>query len=308
MKISIVIPSFNQAAYLEETLLSVLEQGYSGVELVVIDGGSTDGSLDILRRYSRHIAYWVSEPDRGQTNAINKGLAHVAGDVWSYLNSDDLLSPGALTTIADAFRDPAVRWAGGVSETFDERGQLREVRPTPAECPRHFLTPWDRPSQYVFPCSNVTFYRRDVLAQIGQFDDSYAFCMDIEYDVRMVMRTGLAPHLVDSTLGRWRWHSNSKTTRDGLWYGFRQEEIRIAEAYLEYLPAPEQEILLRQIREQKKSVIVRRASLRRHQGRLGAAALELLRPILQYPDLLYFQPWLSTALRVALMRRGKLAR
>src|SRR5882724_817890 len=141
MKISIVIPSFNQAVYLEETLRSVLDQTYRNFEIIVIDGGSTDGSVEILKRYGGDLAFWISEPDRGQTDAINKGLARITGDVWSYLNSDDLLLPEALSTIAAAFHDPAVIWAGGVSDMFDDSGSRGEVRPESTELLRYYVSP-----------------------------------------------------------------------------------------------------------------------------------------------------------------------
>ena len=307
MKISVVIPSYNQASFLEETLCSVLDQGYSDLELIVIDGGSSDGSVDILRRYAKYFAFWVSERDRGQTDAINKGLSRITGDIWSYLNSDDLLVPGSLATVARVFDDPTISWAGGVSEVFDSNGPSGEVRPRPVESLRHYLTPWNRPEKYVFPCSNVTFYRRGLLNDVGVFDESYNYCMDIEYDVRVAMKLGAGPHLINAVLGRWRWHAESKTMREGMWFGFREEEIRIAEAYLNCIPAQEQNVLREEIREQKKSTIVRRASFRRHQGKLVSAAAELLTPLLRFPDLVYYKPWLETALRVALLRRGSLA-
>lgn len=120
MKISIVIPSYNQGKFLEETLLSVLDQRDADYELIVIDGGSTDESLQILELYSSRIAYWESRPDRGQTHAINKGLSHISGDVWAYLNSDDLLMPGTLTKVTRHFEDPAVVWLSGTCENFNK--------------------------------------------------------------------------------------------------------------------------------------------------------------------------------------------
>src|SRR5689334_12435479 len=102
-KISIVIPSYNQGNFIEETLCSVLDQNYPGLELIVIDGGSTDSTLEILDRYKERLAYISSEPDRGQTHAINKGLKKISGELWSYLNSDDLLLPGSLMAVAKAY-------------------------------------------------------------------------------------------------------------------------------------------------------------------------------------------------------------
>src|SRR5438309_6203079 len=100
-RITIVTPSYNQGRFLEETIRSVLLQGYPNLEYMVIDAASTDESVEIIRKYERWLAYWVSEKDRGQTHAINKGLAKATGEIFSYLNSDDLLAPGALAAVAE---------------------------------------------------------------------------------------------------------------------------------------------------------------------------------------------------------------
>lgn len=126
--ISIVTPSYNQAAFIEETIRSVLLQGYPNLQYVVIDGGSTDGTVDVLTRYDHWIDYWVSEPDGGQADAINKGLAYVTGGWFNWLNSDDILLPGALMTLATvAALVPEAQWISGAS-LFISAGS------TPVDC------------------------------------------------------------------------------------------------------------------------------------------------------------------------------
>ena len=102
-RISIVTPSYNQGHYIEETIRSILLQGYPNLEYIIIDGGSTDRSVEIIQKYASFLTYWVSEPDNGQTQAIDKGLAYCTGEIFNWVNSDDFLSRNALATIASAF-------------------------------------------------------------------------------------------------------------------------------------------------------------------------------------------------------------
>src|SRR4051794_2419788 len=120
-RITIVTPSFNQGQYLEQTLRSVLDQGYPNLEHIVVDGGSTDESVEVIKRYADRLAWWVSEKDAGQSDAINKGFARATGDVYGYINSDDFLYPGALEAVAKAYAAGA-QWMIGWVMTIEQDG------------------------------------------------------------------------------------------------------------------------------------------------------------------------------------------
>jgi glycosyltransferase involved in cell wall biosynthesis len=292
IKISVIVPSFNQAQYLDQALYSLTSQAYDNLELIVIDGGSTDRSVEIIKRYAPQISYWVSEPDRGQTHAINKGLKHCTGDVWSYLNSDDLLTPGSLAIVDQHFQsDPTLQWLGGVSETFGENGTLGHVAPQSPAQKIDYLTPWHRENQYVVPCSNVSFMHLSILERVGNFDESYDYSMDIEYYTRVVFQAGIEPTLIPDILGRWRWHQQSKTFQKGLAYGFREDEVKIAKHYSSYLTPQEQVRLQQHIRDQERWLVSRRAIALKQVGQTQAALTELIKGVQHYPALLLFRPW-----------------
>ena len=212
-RISIITPSYNQALYLGETIGSVLGQGYPSLEFIIIDGGSTDGSVDIIRKYERHLAYWVSEPDRGQTHAINKGLAKATGEILAYLNSDDYYLPGALFTVAGYFQaHPRADLVHGRCRYVDAQGatiggQLGDIA-------RYddILDLWDvwwNRRQFVQP---EVFWSRRITDQIGAFRQDLYFVMDYEYWAR-ILKAGGTVGRIDQELACFRFTPDQKSTR-----------------------------------------------------------------------------------------------
>ena len=205
-RICVVTPSFNQAAFLEQTLRSVLLQGYPNLEYIVIDGGSTDGSVQILERYAPWLSYWVSEPDRGQVDAINKGLRRSTADWVAWQNSDDIYYPLALWRLAEAARGDrgAAMIVGDVNLIgSDDRviTDLRFVRPTY----RSVL------AEGMVLTNQAAFWRRDLHASIGWLDQRYDCAFDYDWFLR-VLGEGRARH-IDRILGGYRIHSDTKTNR-----------------------------------------------------------------------------------------------
>jgi glycosyltransferase involved in cell wall biosynthesis len=201
-----VTPSYNQGQFLEQTILSVLEQGYPNLEFIVIDGGSTDESVEIIRRYERHLAYWTSEPDGGQTDAINKGFARVTGDVFNWLNSDDFYEPGALRAVAEAFSSPDVTMVSGCRRVFGE-GLGERVSPpatlkaTVAET--LFFGSFDQPA---------AFFATAALRRIFPLSARLRFCMDAELWFAFLLELGpQGVATIDRTLASARLHHGAKT-------------------------------------------------------------------------------------------------
>jgi glycosyltransferase involved in cell wall biosynthesis len=201
--VSIVTPSFNQARFLRRTIDSVLSQDYPHIEYLVFDGGSTDQSRDILNSYGKRF-FWLSQKDRGQTDAINQGMRRARGDILAYLNSDDVLRPGAIAAVVEHFRrHPDWDLVYGNAHHIDEDDRVLGEYPT---APFDF----ERLLQSCFICQPAAFWRRRVIDRAGLFDDSLQYAMDYEYWLRLG-RVGATFAPVPEFLACSRTHAQTKT-------------------------------------------------------------------------------------------------
>lgn len=210
-KLSIVTPSYNQAPYLCQTIDSVLsQQGAFSLEHIVIDGGSTDGSVDLLRDIDDPRLLWVSEDDQGQTQAINKGLLRATGDVVGYLNSDDLYVPGALAAVNQAFDEhPQANWLIGQCVVIDDQG--REIRRSVTRYKNRRLRRYRYHAllRENFISQMGVFWRRSFGEQVGPLDETLYYTMD--YDLWLRMGGQGDPLVMDQVLAQFRLHSGSKS-------------------------------------------------------------------------------------------------
>lgn len=180
-KISIVTPSFNQDQFIEETMRSVLLQGYPNLEYIIIDGGSDDGTIDIISKYEHNLAYWVSETDRGQANAINKGFGQATGEIFAWINSDDYYYPGVLGTVAQTFAThPEIALAHGYEHYVDEKSNVtHEVRPV-------FRNARIATLYLGHPVLQLTcFWRSEAYRAVGGLDETLRCHLDYDFLLRL---------------------------------------------------------------------------------------------------------------------------
>jgi glycosyltransferase involved in cell wall biosynthesis len=231
--VSIVTPSYQQGAYLEDTIRSVLEQDYEPIEYVVVDGGSTDGSVEIIRRYEDRLAWWVSEPDGGQPQGLNKGFARSKGELMGYLNSDDTLLPGAVSRlVAELGRDPEALVAYGDAVYVDERGSDTHYGKSKV----WGVGPMARVATgTVMPSASL--WRRRAWELAGPFDESYQVWFDVLFFLD-VARFGPASY-VEEPFMTYRIHPESKTA-NATRIAHTEELMRVADEFFGGPDLPEE--------------------------------------------------------------------
>lgn len=217
-KISIVTPSYNQGIYIEETIRSVLLQNYPNLEFIIIDGGSSDSTIDTIEKYSDWIAYWISEPDKGQTHALNKGFRLCTGDIIAYLNSDDYYEKDTFFKVANYFNDPEVNIINGDCSFFWEGDFKKNIQKATNVTYEGLLKYWRGD---VIPAQPSVFFRKSVLVKSGLPDESLVYGMDVDMWMRMSRDFNFTK--VDELFSYYRFHKASKTGGPGLFKKFRPE-------------------------------------------------------------------------------------
>jgi glycosyltransferase involved in cell wall biosynthesis len=273
--VSVVTPSYNQAAFLEATIRSVLEQDYEPIEYVVVDGGSVDGSVEIIRRHEGRLAWWTSEPDDGQAQAINKGFAHTSGQLLAYLNSDDTLLAGAISRLVAVLEaEPELVAAYGDALWLDEEGRTTAYAEARS---------WEPVPMLVSGSARLhqpsSLWRRSAWERIGGFEESLHYTFDTLFFIRLAA-LGPARHVREPLAG-YRLHPSSKTYSEPP--AKLDEYVRLGDEHLipARLPAP-----LRRHSRRARASYYRRAALGWYNaGELGRARRLVLRSLTLSPQM-----------------------
>lgn len=297
--VSIVIPNFNGEAYLAACLESVTRDRGRNTQIIVADGASTDGSLRICRDYLNETDILLSEKDNGQSHAINKGLRLATGDIVAYLNSDDVLEPGALPAVTAFFIEhPDAEWLAGGCRVFGEGIDTWYLHPAGWTTLADTVLPWERSQQYVFPQSGACFMRRSLIERLGPFDETLHYSMDMEYYARAAF-AGIRMHIIPDVLAAWRLHRAAKTWTRGCTFAFRLDEIRILQRYLNRFDDPRSRNRAEaSLCIQQKQVIIREANYWRGEGQRLRCAKLLAGAVGKFPSVLFSREWLGAVRRV----------
>jgi len=276
-KMSIVTPSYNQGRFIEETIRSVLLQGYPNLEYIIIDGGSTDNSVEIIKKYSPWLTYWVSESDRGQSHAINKGLAHCSGDIFNWINSDDLLCPSALRAVAAAWRKTSNSIIAGPVVDFKPDGTERIIAPNGLTMEKFLNIKkarenswiWHQPGTYL-PLSEVKM--------AGGVREELRFTMDHFLMVDLLQRCNVV--YIPELLAKFRLHNKSKT----MTFGFCQFDLERVKA-LRAMNGLEEYVTAKELKEEYISLLITIGAIARREGSKSLAFKYITKAILLSPCL-----------------------
>jgi len=223
--VTIVTPSYNQAKFIEETILSIKNQDYLNIEHIVVDANSTDGTLDILKKYDGKIK-WISEPDNGQTEAINKGFKMSSGQICAFLNSDDSYVPGAFKTVVNYFREhPEVDMLMGNVNYIDENGKITKISYKPPFSVGRMI----RAGGSLVSQSGV-FFRRSLFDSIGMFNETFHHGMDYDFYIRAGLKHKVKS--ISAVLANFRLHSESKTMTESGQQGQPAEALIVQKRYI----------------------------------------------------------------------------
>ena len=227
-KISIITPNYKGEKYLEKTILSVLNQNYPNLEYIVIDGGSTDNSIEIIKKYESQITFWVSEKDKGQSEAINKGFKKATGDIIAFINSDDFYEPNIFNSIAAIFQDKSIDAINGncrfiyaskiIPEHIDYSGDINT---------RRMLKYW---KPYFCPPQPSIFIRKSVLDAVGYLDESLNFSMDLDLWLRIAYKYNFK--YVNELYSNYLIHDESKSGSEDGFHKFMPEWKQVALRHL----------------------------------------------------------------------------
>jgi glycosyltransferase involved in cell wall biosynthesis len=230
-KISIITPSYNQGKFLEKTILSVLGQNYHELEYIIIDGGSTDDSVDIIEKYSKYLKYWISEKDKGQTHAINKGLKIATGDIIGWINSDDFYEKETLHKIANLYKSNGFDLVSGSCTMVDEKYSTIQKLETPQINFNTLLKYW---KPHFCPPQPSIFFRKEVFQALGYLDQSLHFGMDYDYWLKAAQQFKFTT--IPDNLSYYLVHNESKTGSDIGFHRFVPEWKMIIKRELKQQP------------------------------------------------------------------------
>jgi len=244
-KISIITPSYNQAEFIEETIRSVICQGYPNLEYIIIDGGSTDGSVEIIKKYKENLTYWVSEPDRGQAHAINKGLLRITGDIFGWINSDDMLLPNSLSKLAETYQNNQDKiLLGDLIYYFHSHNKYKKVHQKNVTI-SNLINPFKEKSIWQQPS---TFVPRKFINTNILLDENLRYVFDYDWMIRLLQITSV--HYINEVIAVFRFHKKSKTVNEKFswlveieivlkryWDLVSNEEKKQIEANIEFIKA-----------------------------------------------------------------------